>query len=70
MKREFYTPTQVSQILGIRLQTVYMFLETGKIPAMRIKTRWRIPIDMFDKWVETECWDQTMERSKRYADVG
>lgn len=64
MEKMFYTPTEVSKLLGVRPQTVYMLLEMGKLPALKFSTRWRIPIDQFHEWVNNECWTQTMERGQ------
>lgn len=50
MKKEYYSPSQVREILGVRQQTVYMMLESHLIPAFKIGSRWKIPIDLFDEW--------------------
>ena len=50
MEKAYYSPSEVRQILGIRQQTVYMMLESKLIPAFKIGTRWKIPIDLFDRW--------------------
>lgn len=50
MRKEYYSPTEVRKILGVRQQTVYMMLESNLIPAFRIGTRWKIPIDLFNEW--------------------
>ena len=52
-KRQFYTPSEVREILGVRQQTIYMLLEAKLIPAFRIGNRWKIPIDTFDDWMDT-----------------
>ena len=52
MEKRFYSPSEVRQILGIRQQSVYMLLESKMIPAFKIGTRWKIPKDLFDRWVE------------------
>lgn len=62
MEKAFYSPSEVSKILQVRPQTVYALLESGVIPALRLNTRWRIPIDKFNDWVDTETWTQTRKR--------
>lgn len=63
MEKAYYTPQEVASILGIRLQTVYALLESGTIPAIRIKTRWKIIKDVFAEWMKTESWSQAKERT-------
>lgn len=52
MEKGYYSPTQVRKILGVRQQTLYMMLETHMIPAFKIGSRWKIPINLFDEWMK------------------
>ena len=56
MEKIVYTPSEVAKLLHIRPQTVYALLENGTIPALRLNTRWRVPIDAFNEWLKSEGW--------------
>ena len=63
MGKIYYTVSEVQEMLGLRRQTVYMMLETGQIPALKLNKIWRVPIDKFNQWLENETCLQTKERS-------
>lgn len=54
MEKIVYTPSEVAKLLHIRPQTVYTLLENGTIPALRLNTRWKIPISAFNEWMKSE----------------
>lgn len=58
MEKAYYTPQEVASILGIRLQTVYALLESHTIPAIRIKSRWKIIKTVFHEWMKTESYKE------------
>jgi excisionase family DNA binding protein len=48
---EYYTPRQVSEKLGVHLETIYDWIANSGIPVLRVKGgRYRIPINGFKEW--------------------
>lgn len=41
LTKEFYTTREVATLLGVALRTVYRWIETGQIKAIKL-TQWRI----------------------------
>ncbi|MFN8518984.1 MAG: helix-turn-helix domain-containing protein [Chloroflexota bacterium] len=53
VERLYYTPREVSEILGISDDAVLRLVRTGDLPALRVSARViRIPIIAFDRWRE------------------
>ena len=42
-KALFVTARQYAEYFGVPLTSVYYYMQAGKIPAMQIAGRWRIP---------------------------
>ena len=47
-------PKEVSELLGIHLDTVRRYLREGKIKAIKLGNRWRIRESDLDKFLDTE----------------
>ena len=43
---------QVAEYLGISKETVYRWLEKGKVPAHRVGKLWRFDTQEIDSWVK------------------
>lgn len=42
---------EIAQYLGISKETVYRWLDKGKIPAHKIGKQWKFKTDQIDQWV-------------------
>ena len=49
----WYSVEQISQHLGISKETIYRWLEKGKIPAHRIGKLWKFKPTEVDHWVKS-----------------
>ena len=52
MSRKFYTVHEVSVCLGIGITNTYKFVREGKIPSIKIGNQYKIPVELFEKWIE------------------
>jgi len=52
MKKYFFNPMEVAAALSIGRSRTYEMLATGQIPSIRIGRSIRVPVDLFEKWVE------------------
>jgi len=44
---------EIAQYLGISKETVYRWLDKGKIPAHRVGKLWKFKISEVDNWIKT-----------------
>ena len=44
----------IARYLQVRRPTVYQWIRDGRIPALRVGTRWRFRKEDIDKWMEME----------------
>jgi len=44
LDREFMTPKEAAQKLGVSSKTVYRAIMDGALPAIRFRKQWRIPM--------------------------
>lgn len=49
----WYSVEQIAQHLGISKETIYRWLEKGKIPAHRIGKLWKFKAAEVDEWVRS-----------------
>jgi len=54
VERKAYSPKEVQEMLGIAQTTVYRWLESGRLPAVKIGKLWRIPADALEELLDTE----------------
>ncbi|MDO4254154.1 MAG: helix-turn-helix domain-containing protein [Kocuria sp.] len=70
---QFYTLSDVAEILNASPAQVRAMVRTGELPAIQIGGRgqWRVQISVFDQWVEQKH-QETAEavRSGTAVDVG
>mgnify|MGYP000897902577 CR=1 FL=1 len=45
---ELLTVLEAAKLLKIDRKTLYKFIKSGDIPAIRIGTQWRIPVEELD----------------------
>ena len=43
MEKKFYRPDEVAEIFRISIDSVYRLIKTGKLPAVKINSLWRVP---------------------------
>lgn len=48
----WYSVEQIAQHLGISKETIYRWLEKGKIPAHRVGKLWKFKPSEIDDWVK------------------
>ncbi len=59
---------EVARYLQVRRPTIYRWIREGRIPALRVGTRWRFRKEDIDWWVEIE--DVTgFEKRKQLVDL-
>lgn len=61
----WYSVEQIARHLGVSKETVYRWLEKGKIPAHRIGKLWKFKASEVDEWVrsggsQSESLEQTV----------
>ena len=50
--KDYYTVTDVAELLSISPDTVRRLLAHGEMPGLKISTRiWRIPVAAFETWL-------------------
>ena len=54
LERKAYSPKEVQEMLGISQTTVYRWLESGQLPAVKIGKLWRIPADALEEMLRTK----------------
>ena len=55
MPKRFYTPREVSVILGVSPTTVMDRIHAGALPAVRVSERiYRIPVPALERFVSTD----------------
>ncbi|MBM4467444.1 MAG: helix-turn-helix domain-containing protein [Chloroflexi bacterium] len=54
VERKAYSPKEVQEMLGIAQTTVYRWLTSGRLPAVKIGRLWRIPADALEELLSTE----------------
>jgi len=57
----FLTIRQVSNRLSLSVSTTHFYVVTGRIPAVRIGTRWRIPAGRLERWLQNKMNRQGKE---------
>lgn len=53
----------IAEHIGISKETVYRWLDRGKIPAHRIGKLWKFKASEVDKWVTSRGADETREKA-------
>lgn len=46
-----YTPDEIAQALKITRRSVYTYIKTGKLPAVKIGKEWRITKEALDRFL-------------------
>jgi len=45
----FYTLNEVAKTLRVSLRTIYRYIKSGKLKAVKINGRWRVPPEEFER---------------------
>ncbi len=48
----YYTPRQVAELLQLTPQVIYEYIKAGKLPAIRLRTRYRISAEDLERFLE------------------
>lgn len=51
MSERWLSVAEIAEHLGVSKETVYRWLEKGKIPAHRVGKLWKFKASEVDKWV-------------------
>jgi excisionase family DNA binding protein len=51
-RMRYYTPRQVAELLQLTPQVIYEYIKAGKLPAIRLGTRYRISAEDLDRFLE------------------
>ncbi len=54
MERQFYTVTEIAEILGISKPSVYRAIADGEIPSVTIRGRVLVPKRWVDQLLQTQ----------------
>lgn len=60
MEKRVYTIEEVAELLCISKSYVYKLVRNNKIPNLTLGKRKLIPIDKFNKWLETKAKSQLL----------
>ena len=50
--REIMDVRQCANYLGISEDTLYMYAQTGFVPAFKLGNRWRFKMDLINNWIK------------------
>ena len=64
MEKNFYTPSEVRRILGVRQKLVYELLKNGTLPSIKLGNQWKIPRAALTEWIAETTRKQTEERRR------
>lgn len=53
LEKRVYVPCEICEILGLSRVKVYEFLRSGQIPSVRLGNKYLIPVDAFEKWLNS-----------------
>lgn len=53
-KKRYLTAGEASEITGFKPNTLSIMARQGRIPAIKIGSRWRFPDDELASWVESK----------------
>ena len=53
MSERWLSVIEIAEHLGVSKETIYRWLEKGKIPSSRVGKLWKFKIAEVDKWVES-----------------
>jgi excisionase family DNA binding protein len=48
------TITEVAERLRLTSQTIYKMIKRGTLPAIRVGSQWRIPVEKIEQWLESQ----------------
>lgn len=46
-----YTPDEIAALLKVTRRTLYTYIKTGKLPAVKIGKEWRITKEALDRFL-------------------
>jgi excisionase family DNA binding protein len=52
---------EIGEHLGVSKETVYRWLDKGKIPAKRVGKLWKFKASEVDRWIENDGADETKQ---------
>lgn len=52
---------EIGEHLGVSKETIYRWLEKGKIPAKRVGKLWKFKASEVDRWIENDGADETKQ---------
>jgi excisionase family DNA binding protein len=52
MSQPWFSVREIAFHLGVSKETIYRWLERGKIPAYKVGKQWKFKTDEVDKWVK------------------
>ena len=55
---------EIAQYLGISKETVYRWLDAGRIPAHKIGKQWKFKVSEVDKWVMSGQAEERVDQSR------
>lgn len=51
---KLYTPEEIAELTGFKKRTIVRWLQTGKLPGIKIGTQWRIKHKDFAEFLEQQ----------------
>lgn len=68
MDRLALTPGEAAESIGVCLTTMHKLMRKPGFPALRIGTRWVIPVAAFNDWLKEQCYVRSDEQMIGEAD--
>jgi len=65
MENRWVSVAEVAEHLGVRRESVYRWVNEGKIPGSKIGRLWKFKLEQVDAWVETGGAAKEPESTKR-----
>jgi len=61
----FYTPKEVAEILKVDYYTILRWIKRGELEAVRFGTRWRIPLEALEKFINQHKVGRNKNREEK-----
>lgn len=69
MMPNYLTTTEAGRLSGASAFTIRAEIAAGRLPAMLIRTNWRIPVDGLERWMQSRSRGMTVRIDRRTGEV-
>lgn len=64
MEEIFYTVKELAEKIKVHPKTVLAYIRSGEMKAFKVGKDWRIPKDIFQKWIQDQLAKEEKNESK------